>query len=125
MRIHEVKCRDSFFNELIAGTKSFEVRRNDRDYNPGDVLAVNETVSECIPPAPEGSVFRYTGRCCLLKVTYILDDPEYCKEGYVIMGLRPMKMEQTDPFDHEENSNGAVFALLRSSAFSVPCYTEV
>lgn len=31
----------------------------------------------------------YTGKCTLQKIVYILNDPEYCKEGYVILGLEP------------------------------------
>lgn len=25
----------------------------------------------------------------IAKIVYILDDPEYCKEGYVVLGLEP------------------------------------
>lgn len=32
---------------------------------------------------------EYTGRCTLHKIVYILHDIEYCKEGYVILGLKP------------------------------------
>lgn len=41
-RVHELKCWPSAFRELIAGTKTFEYRRNDRDYTVGDVLRIRE-----------------------------------------------------------------------------------
>jgi hypothetical protein len=30
---------------------------------------------------------EYTGRIVGANITYILDDPNYCKEGYVIIGF--------------------------------------
>lgn len=55
--IHALKILPEFFKAMAAGTKSFEVRKNDRPYHTGDYVALN--------------------------------DPEYCKEGYVILGLEP------------------------------------
>ena len=68
--IHALKILPEFFKAMAAGTKSFEVRKNDRPYHTGDYVA-------------------YTGKCTLQKIVYILNDPEYCKEGYVILGLEP------------------------------------
>ena len=76
--IHALKILPEFFKAMAAGTKSFEVRKNDRPYHTGDYVALNEWNSE-----------QYTGKCTLQKVVYILNDPEYCKEGYVILGLEP------------------------------------
>lgn len=54
--------------------------KKDTRCNPytGDYVALNEWNSE-----------QYTGKCTLQKIVYILNDPEYCKEGYVILGLEP------------------------------------
>lgn len=76
--IHALKILPEFFKAMAAGTKSFEVRKNDRPYHTGDYVALNEWNSE-----------QYTGKCTLQKIVYILNDPEYCKEGYVILGLEP------------------------------------
>lgn len=76
--IHALKILPEFFKAMAAGTKSFEVRKNDRPYHTGDYVALNEWNSE-----------QYTGKCTLQKIVYILNDPEYCKEGYVILGLGP------------------------------------
>lgn len=94
--IHEVKCCPEYFSALKSGIKTFEVRKNDRPYQVGDILALNEFV-------PFGHKFssddeyerfrrtsnecRYSGDCLLFKITYILDDPQYCKDGMVILGL--------------------------------------
>lgn len=76
--IHALKILPEYFEAMAAGTKSFEVRKNDRPYHTGDYIALNEWNRE-----------QYTGKCTLQKIVYILNEPEYCKEGYVILGLEP------------------------------------
>lgn len=65
--IHALKILPEFFKAMAAGTKSFEVRKNDRPYHTGDYVALNEWNSE-----------QYTGKCTLQKIVY-----------YVILGLEP------------------------------------
>lgn len=76
--IHALKTEPAYFEASAAGIKGFEVRKNDRPFDAGDYVALNEWSGE-----------GYTGRCTLHKIVYILCDPEYCKEGYVILGLEP------------------------------------
>ena len=76
--IHELKIRPEFFEACTSGKKTFEVRRNDRPFEIGDYLALNEWDGEI-----------YTGRCALYTVTYILSDTEYCKPGYAILSIKP------------------------------------
>ena len=73
--IHELKIKPEYFNVVHNGDKSFEVRKKDRNYKVGDYLALNEY---------NGS---YTGRTALVKVKYILDNNNFCKSGFVIMGI--------------------------------------
>ena len=40
--IHQVKLRKCFFKEKIAGRKAWELRLNDRNYQIGDYLGLNE-----------------------------------------------------------------------------------
>lgn len=76
--IHALKTKPKYFEELVAGVKKFEVRKNDRPYKIGDYVALNEWNGE-----------QYTGKCILQKIVYILSDSEYCKEGYVVLGVEP------------------------------------
>lgn len=92
--IHVVKCNYEYFKLLKDGTKPFEVRKNDRLYEVGDHLAVNEFVpDDQHDPYDMDSGLRhtsggyYTGDCLMYKITYILNDPQYCKDGMVILGL--------------------------------------
>lgn len=79
--IHALKTFPQFFEASAEGVKNFEVRKNDRPYKLGDYVAMNEWNGE-----------SYTGRCTLHKIIYILSDPEYCKPGYVVLGLEPCRI---------------------------------
>lgn len=83
-RIHEVKCWAEFFDGLRDGSKTFEVRRNDRDYQPGDTLHVREWV-----PFLLANNEHYTGRDVWLWVRYVLGGGQHgIEEGYVVMSVQ-------------------------------------
>ena len=54
MKTHELKCHPHFFAAIAAGKKTFEIRRNDRDYRIGDMLNLRRRP----PPSPKGSPLR-------------------------------------------------------------------
>lgn len=74
----ELKCSPEYFKDICNGIKRFEVRKNDRDYKIGDRLILDEYSYE------NGG---YSGECAIAKIIYILNDPDYCKDGYVILGI--------------------------------------
>lgn len=81
MRIHELKTDPQYFEEQLQGNKNFEVRLNDRNFQNGDVLVLSEYKDN-----------KYTGRQIYVQVTYILDNSNYCKDGYVIMSTVHLKV---------------------------------
>ena len=66
-----------YYRAIERKEKTFEVRRNDRNYQKYDVLHLQEWAGD-----------SYTGREITAEVTYILDNPDYCKEGYVVMSIK-------------------------------------
>lgn len=92
--IHSVKCLDKHFTAVISGDKKFEVRWNDRDYRVGDFIALNEVVEEEI--CDDSVDYVATGRSALFYISYILEDKEYCKPGFVVMSLIPCSIIMTD-----------------------------
>ena len=87
--IHELKTLPKYFSDVLSGRKGFEVRKFDRPFHEGDLLALNEFENNA-----------YTGRSCLVYIDYMLSDPEYVKSGYVILGIKPCAvMKVTQPFD--------------------------
>lgn len=85
--LHSLKGSPEYFEDLLSGNKTFEVRWNDRDFQVGDYLAINEYKDE-----------KYTGRFLVFRVTYVLKSPEFCKEGFVIMGITPYTLSAVSGF---------------------------
>lgn len=77
MHTHELKISPEYFSEVINGNKTFEVRRNDRNYSVGDTLLLREFVGN-----------TYTGRNCRCTISYILNHPTYCPKGYIILAIK-------------------------------------
>ena len=74
-----IKCHPPFFAAIVSGEKTFEVRKNDRNYKSGDKLLIQEY-------HPENG---YTGKEWEGIITYLLDHPDYCKKGFVVFGIKP------------------------------------
>ena len=74
---HEAKILPEWFEALLSGRKSFEVRKDDRDpkYQTGDELFLREF---------DG--VDYTGRTITAEVTFVLRN-EYCREGFCILSV--------------------------------------
>lgn len=88
--IHELKTEIQYFKDVISGVKTFEIRKNDRFFEKGDLLALNEydSANKC-----------YTGNSCLVYIDYILRDKEYVKSDYVILSIKPCHVFKSDrPF---------------------------
>jgi len=75
-KVHKLKTLNPYFEDVYKRAKTFEVRRNDRDFKVGDILELNEWTGT-----------GFTGRGIAANVTYILSDPAYCKDGFVILGI--------------------------------------
>lgn len=74
--LHRVKTEPKYFADSMNGLKDFEVRWNDRNYQVGDLLELEEWTAE-----------GNTGKTLTRRIKYILNDPRFCKEGYVVLGL--------------------------------------
>jgi hypothetical protein len=78
---HYLKILPKYYRAVERGKKTFEVRFNDRDFKEYDMLHLQEWCGG-----------EYTGREIIAQVSYLLDDPAFCKEGYVIMGMKDIKV---------------------------------
>jgi hypothetical protein len=71
-RTHALKAHPAPFLDVWTGRKTFEVRRDDRGYQVGDILRLQEwTPTEAHDEAVLGAG-GYTGRVAIVLVTYIL-----------------------------------------------------
>lgn len=78
MKVHNLKIKPCYFNDVIRGIKTFEVRYNDRDFKKGDYIILEEFNNHGY----------YTGRFITAEIIYILKDDEYLKENYVVLGIK-------------------------------------
>lgn len=71
---HELKCEAKYYDAIIRGKKKFELRKNDRDFQPQDTF----TLIEVFDGIPTGK------RTPALEIQYVFKggeyglDPEYC-----------------------------------------------
>lgn len=79
---HNLKIWPPFFQAVLDGKKTFELRKNDRDFQEGDVLLLNEW-------DPEKNL--YTGRHHAACIGYVLrGGPFGVREGYAALSLLPV-----------------------------------
>ncbi len=76
--LHDLKVWHEYFDALKDGSKTFEVRKNDRDFKVGDTLNLREW-----DPVSE----TYSGSSCTRTVVYVLARDHRLAPGFVILGL--------------------------------------
>ena len=76
---HYIKIQSKYFNDVKYKIKNFELRKDDRGYNVGDIIILDEIENG-----------KPTGQAICREIIYILRDcPEYgLQEGYCILGLK-------------------------------------
>jgi hypothetical protein len=84
--IHDVKSWSHFFQAIKSGAKVHDLRKNDRNYNIGDIMLFREY---------DFVGGKYTGNTLEAVITYITDNRVPCafssavlSEGYCILSLR-------------------------------------
>lgn len=89
MTSHELKCWPKHFKAVRDRSKPFELRYNDRNYQVGDLLILDEW--EPFADYQRTREGRYTGNWVSATITYILDEfeaqPEFTPDGWVILGI--------------------------------------
>lgn len=63
MAIHELKCWPESLDPLFKGLKSFDVRKNDRNFKPGDLVVFKEW---------EPKIKSYSGRWVRKRINYMI-----------------------------------------------------
>lgn len=79
---HELKILPEYFDAVMSGVKTFEVRKNDRSYGVGHKVAFRSTYNDQLSGI-------YTITYVLLGGQYGID-PEYCVFGFVQDPFTPL-----------------------------------
>jgi len=82
MTVHDLKIYPEFWEDIATGKKTFEVRKNDRDYHVGDILLMRK-----FDPAKNN--YLNFNEVMVCDVTYVVDLAKIGIEGYVGMQIKP------------------------------------
>jgi hypothetical protein len=81
-KLHELKTWPEYYNLVASGAKTFEVRRDDRDFQPGDTVLLQEW---------DPQEHQYTGHQIRATVGYVLrgDAARWAglRKGYCVFSL--------------------------------------
>ena len=82
MSVHNIKIKKKYYDAVLSGEKTFEIRKNDRDYQVGDIIHFVPIADDCnmiIPHNPN----EY-------KITYVFHGGEYgLEKEYCVFGIAP------------------------------------
>jgi hypothetical protein len=88
MGVIELKTDSAVFIPVATGDKTFEIRKNDRNFRCGDTLILRETQYTGAEMA-QGQPLIYTGRTVDVEVLYVLNGPIYgLIDGWCIMSIK-------------------------------------
>ena len=73
---HNLKIKEEYYTAVLEGKKRFEIRKNDRGFQIGDIVSLNEVV---------GDQCEYTGRSLTVRIIYITDYEQ--KKDNVVFGF--------------------------------------
>lgn len=87
MKIHELKIKYEYMEQIWLHRKTFELRKNDRDFQQGDIVRFIVLDSSHREPWHDNDLYV---------ITYVLKDvPEYgLDKDYCIFGIRKLVEEE-------------------------------
>lgn len=81
---HKLKILPQYFKAVQEGTKTFELRKNDRGFKVGDILILREWIKRDLQRES-----NFTGNEIKKEISYVLEGGKYgLEEGYCILGLK-------------------------------------
>lgn len=94
MNQHKLKIQWNFMIDILENGKNFEIRKNDRDFNKGDIVIFTptDTLGNIIQnPSIEIPVFR---------ITYVFYGGQYgLSEDYCVFGIEELPRRGGLPYE--------------------------
>lgn len=84
MKFHVIKIVEEYLYDILYEGKTFELRKDDRGYEVGDLIHFVDT---------SGNEFKSFHKDLVFRITYILRDvPQYgLDKDYCILAIAPLK----------------------------------
>lgn len=105
--IHELKTWPAYFERLLDGSKTFEIRKNDRGFQAGDELILKE-----FQPSKYGVslIDRYTGRELRYRVGFVVGGELFGLDlgEHVVLSLIPTVAGQEQSSTAPSSSEGGI-----------------
>lgn len=77
--IHILKTWPPYFCDIVSGIKTFEIRKDDRGFNVGDILKLLEY---------DNASGKYSNRRLYRQISYKMDGGQFgIESGYCVLGL--------------------------------------
>ena len=105
---HKIKIKESYATAISEGRKNFEIRKNDRGYNAGDIVefdVIADFEDEARPSyiATNGhpgyiaisSHPDHPLNAMTFEITYVYSGP-WIEKDYVVFGIRPIATKEAE-----------------------------
>lgn len=85
---HKLKTWARYWDAVASGEKTFEVRKNDRAFQTGDILALEKYDPERLSYVMDGFDFKAKPYTIRKRVTFLLQGGQFGIEpGFCVLGL--------------------------------------
>lgn len=90
MKLHQLKIESKYYEEVVKGNKPFELRKDDRGYEFGDLIQF------LVHQDKIDNAYLITDD--FYEVTYILRNvPEYgLQDGFCILGIKKVEVSKSE-----------------------------
>ena len=100
MKLHELKILHKYLVDISIGKKTFELRKNDRDYQVGDLIRFID-VREDDSTANKNQIEPNIDENTLYRITYVLKDVEKYGLGkdYCILAIKKLNIKEVSEIE--------------------------
>ena len=101
MTLHELKILHEYLIDVSIGKKTFELRKNDRDYQVGDLIRFID-IREDDSTANKNQIEPNIDENTLYRITYVLKDVEKygLDKDYCILAIKKLNIKEVYDESH-------------------------
>lgn len=95
MKLHELKILHEYLIDISIGKKTFELRKNDRDYQVGDLIRFID-IREDDSISNKNQIEPYIDEDTLYRITYVLKGVEQygLDKDYCILSIKKLDIKE-------------------------------